>query len=142
MSKIKAIFEQTILIVFGIVAAMALEGMIYHFRGKEPVFQWYHLVSILVAAFLCSIPGLLFMGMENMTRRVILTRMILHGILVYAITMGTGAVFGWYDSVQGFVYVSAAYFLVYIFVWISIMWMNRKDANKINSALDSIRDEE
>ena len=142
MTKLKYIFEQTILIAFGIVLAMAMEGVGYHFAGEEISFTWMHLVSIIVVAFLCSIPGLLFVDMDKMSRGKFITRLITHCILVYVIVMGLGYAFAWYTKWFGLLLVSIAYLLVYGFVWVGIVWIGKKDAVEINSALDAIRDEE
>ena len=38
--------------------------------------------------------------------------------------------------------VSVIFFLVYAFVWLSSLWLDKQDEKKINRALDAIRDEE
>ena len=37
---------------------------------------------------------------------------------------------------------SIIFFIVYAFVWLLSHWLDKQDEKKINSALDTIRDEE
>ena len=66
----------------------------------------------------------------------------LHGLSLYAIVIGMGWLFGWYQELDGFIGVSIVFLLVYGFVWLSSRWMDKQDAKKINQALEAIRDNE
>lgn len=142
INKIKTIFVQTILISFGIVFAMTFEGIFYHFIGDDIVFSWYHLFSIIFVSFISSIPGLLFDGMDKMSKKEFIIRLICHCALIFLITMVLGYLFHWYSSFLGFMLITISYFIIYAFVWFGISLLGRQDANQINTALDSIRDTE
>ncbi len=142
INKFKSIFAQAMLISFGILTAMTLEGIAYHFRGRDITFTWLSLVSIITVAFLSSIPGLLLLNVDKGSKAGIRLQIAIHCILVYGINMGLGYLFHWYDDAYGFIFITVAYILVYAFVWFGISWMGKHEADQINSALDSIRDEE
>lgn len=142
MTKFKLMFEQVLLISFGIVIVMSFGGIFAHFTEHDIYFSWYHLLSIPLTGIACSLPSMLLMEMEHMSRKGMILRMVLHCVLVYAITMIMGCLFSWYDSVVGFVAVTVSYFLVYHFVWVGASILGKQEAHEINAALDSIRDEE
>ena len=66
----------------------------------------------------------------------------LHCLALYAVIAGAGYLFGWYTDTESFLSVSVIFFLVYTFVWLSSLWLDKQDEKKINRALDAIRDEE
>ena len=71
-----------------------------------------------------------------------IVRIVLHCIGLYATVSLFGLVFKWYTKIDGFIFMSIIYFAVYIFVWVVSLWFHKRDDNKINKALDDIRDEE
>lgn len=140
--KIKVIFIQMLMIATGIVAVMSIEGIVYHLNNDTYVLEWYHPVSILIAAFLCSIPSLLLSGYEQWPLRKIILGIITHCLVLYLIIIGMGYVFRWFTVLSGFLLLTIGYLLVYIFVWAGTMWICKRDAKIINDALSYIRDEE
>ncbi len=67
---------------------------------------------------------------------------IIHCICLYGVVILFGKLFSWYTKMDGFILVTIIYFLVYAFVWIATRFLQKQDDNRINKALDSIRDEE
>jgi cbb3-type cytochrome oxidase subunit 3 len=43
---------------------------------------------------------------------------------------------------DGFIFMTIIFFMVYVFVWLMTLWFHKRDENQINKALDDIRDEE
>ena len=78
----------------------------------------------------------------DMPKNKYIVRIVLHCIGLYAIVSLFGLVFKWYTKIDGFIFMSIIYFAVYIFVWVVSLWFHKRDDNKINKALDDIRDEE
>lgn len=140
--KIKVLFLQVLMISTGIVAVMSIEGVVYHLMGDTFMLDWYHPLSILVAAVLCTIPSVLFSGFEEWPKSKFMVRLVIHALILYAVVAGLGYLFHWYSAFSGFICVSIGYFFVYVFVWVVTMWTNKRAANEINVALDNIRDEE
>ena len=128
----------------GILFVISIQAILIHFGGNDSKFslKWYHPISIILAGLLCSIPSLVFERYEQMEKGKFIGKLIVHCIFLYLIIVLMGYLFVWYDSVKGFAYVSAEYFVVYIFVWLSSIWMFKRDDNKINEALKDIRDDE
>lgn len=140
--RIKFLFVQFLMIATGIIGVMSLEGIFYHFKGGTFSLKWYHPASVIIAAFFCSIPSMFLLDHDEWSRKKYITRIIIHTVVLYAIVAGMGYIFNWYSELSGFICLTIGYFLVYAFVWISSLWIGKREANKINAALDNIRDEE
>lgn len=144
MSKLKVLFQQAITITSGILLVVALEGILVHFLGEADDFalRWYHPISMIIAGLVCAVPTLALSGYEELEKRRVIARIFIHCILLYVLVALMGYVFRWYSTLWGFAYVSVAYFLVYIFVWVSSRWVYKQDDIKINEALKDIQDSE
>lgn len=140
--KLKPIFIQMLMITTGIVAVMSVEGIAGYLKGEAYSLMWYHPVSILAAAVLCSLPSLLFSGYEKWSKNKFIVCVVIHAIILYIIIVGMGYVFTWYKNLPEWIFVTAAYVLIYVFVWVGSLWIGKRDANEINEALNGIRDEE
>lgn len=144
MSKIKVLYQHTIMITSGILFVVAIEGLLMYLSGNGNEFSlsWYHPISMFVAGILSSIPSLVLNNYEDFTTQKFLIRLLIHCLLVYSIVMIMGYFFVWYHNWIGFAYVSMAFFVVYVLVWVSSIWMFKQDDVKINAALKDIQDEE
>ena len=129
MNILKKLFVQSMVISTSILFLNGISAVIQHFRGTDLVLQWYHPLTIVLAGILCAVPT-------------ILLRVALHCLALYAVIAGAGYLFGWYTDTESFLSVSVIFFLVYAFVWLSSLWLDKQDEKKINRALDAIRDEE
>lgn len=142
MDKIKMIFQHTMMISFGILVAMCVEGIAYHMIGDDIQFQWYHPLSILLAGFLCAVVSLLIWTGNELPLPKFAIRIGLHCVGLFVVVMGMGYVFHWYNGVEGAVWVAVEYIFVYAFVWGATYWMGYMNQQNINQALTDIRDEE
>lgn len=139
MDKLKMIFQQTMMVSFGIVMCMGIEGIVYR---ADVVFRWYHPISIVITGLLCSFASLILYFEHEVPRRKYVGRIILHFALLFVMVMGLGWLFKWYTKPDGAIFLAVLFFGVYIFVWVASFWMGSFDQKKINSALDGIRDDE
>lgn len=139
MEKIKFIFQQTMMISFGILVGISFQGICY---GEDICFQWYHPLSILLTGIVCSVPTLFLWGGEELPRRQYITRIIAHFFALFVIVMCIGKIFRWYTMWIGALFVAGEFIFVYIFVWIATTWIGTVDEKNINNALGDIRDEE
>ncbi len=130
------------MITFGILMAVGLEGVILHFQGEDIQYPWYIPLSAVIAGIVCSLPSLLLVNIFEKKRSTLIIRIVIHSICLYGIVMGMGYLFKWYNSKMGFIYVSISFLLVYIFVWLGSLFLNKQEDKKINEALEAIRDEE
>lgn len=142
MNMAKKLFVQSMAISTGILLVNGINMVFRHFDGQDVVFLWYHPLSIVLTGILCALPTILLRNMEEWPPKVFWCRVALHGSGLYAIVMGVGWLFGWYQELDSFISVSIVFLLVYVFVWISSRWMDKQDVKKINQALEAVRDSE
>lgn len=139
IEKLRIIFVQTVMISFGILAGISIQGLL---TAGDFSFTWYHPASIIITGFLCSFPTLLLYSEKQVSRKMYIVRIVLHCFFLFALVMGLGWLFKWYTKPSGALIVAIEYVFVYSFVWITNAWLGAKDQKKINSVLDDIRDEE
>lgn len=145
MNKFKMVFNQTLMISSGILFFIGIQELIGHlFMGwGDIVWPWYMPLSFVLAGFLCSIPSLILFSVWDKTNK----KVFIAGIVIHFITEGVivtlcGFFFGWFKSISQFIAVLSEYALTYAFVWLSMLFIYRKDDKKINEAIKEIRDEE
>ena len=146
MNKLKFWLEQTMMISFAILVGIILEGVVYCVFGGDPLSEfklsWFQLLSVVLTGAVCSVPTVIWLTDFDVPKNKFIVRLILHCIGLYAIVSAFGWIFNWYNNLDGFIFMTIIYFLVYIFVWVVSLWFHKRDDNKINKALDDIRDEE
>ncbi|MBQ1298089.1 MAG: DUF3021 domain-containing protein [Clostridiales bacterium] len=144
MNKLKLWLEQTMMISFAIFVGIIIEGLVYSFMGDNLAdfnLTWLQLVSVILTGAVCSLPTLFWLT-DDLPKNKFIVRIILHCICLYAVVALFGFVFKWFQNMDGFIFVTIIYFMVYIFVWLVTLWFHKRDENQINKALDDIRDEE
>lgn len=143
MSRIKIIFSQTLMISTAILFGLGVQAFLYKVSGNGDriSWQWFIPFSIIITAFLCSVPTLLCIN-ERGSNRNFTIRKILHFFCVLAVLTVCGWLFDWYDSVGTYLGVLVMYVLIYAFVWIATFWLSKNDEIRINDALEGVRDEE
>lgn len=146
MNKLKIWLEQTMMISFAILVGIICEGVFYSiFMGYELSsfnLSWLQLLSIVLTGAVCSFPTVIWLTDLDIPKKKFILRQILHCIGLYVIVVLFGWLFKWYSHLDGFVFVSVIYFLVYVFVWVVSLWFHKRDDKKINKALNDIRDED
>ena len=142
MNILKKLFVQSMAISTSILFLNGINAVIQHLRGTDLVLQWYHPLTIVLVGILCAVPTILLRDSDTWDRKTFLLRVSLHCLALYAVIAGAGYLFGWYIDAESFLSVSVIFFLVYTFVWLSSLWLDKQDEKKINRALDAIRDEE
>lgn len=143
MKVMKMIFLHTVMITAGIVFLIGLESVwIHFFTEEELVLSWYHPISIVLSGLLGACASGVFNNLELLSKKQVRLRCILHFFLLYATIVAFGRLFNWYDRFRGFLVVSIFFFIIYAFIWVASFWIFKKDDQKINEAIDQIRDEE
>ena len=142
MNILKKLFVQSMAISTSILFLNGINAVIQHFRGTDLILQWYHPLTIVLVGILCAVPTILLRDSDTWDRKTFLLRVSLHCLALYAVIAGAGYLFGWYIDAESFLSVSVIFFLVYAFVWVSSLWLDKQDEKKINRALEAIRDEE
>lgn len=131
---------------FAVLVGIVIEGLIYCLFGGDPLdefkLSWIQLLSVVLTGAVCSVPTVIWLTDFDVPKNKFIVRLILHCIGLYAIVSAFGWIFNWYNNLDGFIFMTIIYFLVYIFVWVVSLWFHKRDDNKINKALDDIRDED
>lgn len=144
MNKFKLWLEQTMMISFAIFVGIIIEGLVYSFMGDDLAafnLTWIQLVSVILTGAVCSLPTLFWLT-DDLPKNKFIVRIILHCICLYAVVTLFGFVFKWFEHMDGFIFMTIIYFMVYIYVCLMTLWFHKRDENQINKALDDIRDEE
>lgn len=140
--RLKALFTETIIICFFMVVGIGIEGVVFKLTGKNFVLSWYQPLSIAFVAFLCALVTNLTLteGFDKKKSQYI--RIVIHFVLVYGINALAGFILEWFNSVRLFIGFTVIFIFVYSFSWIGTAIVTKSDADKINAALNEIRDEE
>lgn len=144
MNKLKLWLEQTMMISFAILVGIIVEGLVYSLAGNPLAsfsLSWLQLLSIVLTGAVCSIPTVIWLA-DDLSGNKFIVRIIIHCIGLYAVVALFGFIFKWFEHLDGFIFMTIIYFMVYIFVWLVSIWFHKHDVNRINKALDDIRDEE
>ena len=139
MNRLKLLYTQASFISVGIFLGVGITQFIYHLLGDAYALEWHFTLSVILAGILCALPTLLLVG-DNIKN--IKLKIAIHFVLQFVIVTLLGFLFKWYSNLLGYLVVMAIFVCVYVFVWMTMLWVYKKDDKQINSALDSIRDEE
>ena len=142
MNAAKKLFVQSMIISTSILFLNGINAVFQHFAGNDIVLAWYHPISIVLTSVVCALPTVLLLDWEQWDKKTLWLRVALHCLALYAAVAGAGWLFAWYVDIEGFIAVSAVFFVIYVFVWLSSHWLDKQDEKKINQALDEIRDRE
>ena len=142
MKKLKFLFQQTLLISFGILFGIGIEGMICTWLQEQFIIEWYVPFSIIITSILCSIPTLFLVDNENMKKSTYYVCLICHTVALFIIVAIMGFLFKWYTSMKGFIFVVIIFVFVYAFVGIGLRLLSKKDEKQINAVLKGYSDEE
>ena len=142
MNMVKKLFVQSMIISTSILFLNGINMVIQHLKGNDLSLQWYHPITIILTAVLCTLPTVLLRDSDQWDRKTFWRRVPLHCLLLYAVVAGAGWLFRWYDDAESLISISVIFFIIYVFVWLSSHWLDKQDEKKINHALDTIRDPE
>ena len=144
MSKVKLIYNQTLMISAGILLGMGMRSVVLHFINGEDMinWQWFIPISIIIMGFFCALPSLILYWAEDNKRISARLLEVLHCIAVFAVVSLGGYLFRWYTNLKEYLFIVLLYVVIYGAVWAYTIWMCKTDERKINQAIDEIRDEE
>lgn len=137
---IPIILNQTVLISFFMLLIIGVEGIMEYLAGRTFYLSWYMPLSIIIVGFACSFPMFALYKDGEYTASPL--RVIIHGLLCYAIVMFSGYLFGWYSNLRYFLITSVLFIIVYALVWIASIINRKAEIKKINKILEQFRDEE
>ncbi len=138
----KNMFQQMLMITFGVSCSLALLAVYFAIRGETVTFSMRHMISPVVTGVICPWSSLVLDKVMLKPQKQFLIGVAIHFLITLGIVMGLGYLFQWYTGMSGAVAVLIDFVIIYGFVWAGSYWMGVINQRKINSALDSIRDEE
>ncbi|MBR3524476.1 MAG: DUF3021 family protein [Lachnospiraceae bacterium] len=144
MNRIKLIFNQTLMISTGILFGLGVQALLYavFFDDTQIIWPWYTPFAIIFTGFLCSLPSVIFLEEEGTETLGFKLKLVLHFFAILGVVSLCGRLFGWYSTLRAYLAIVVMYVVIYVFVWVATYWLIRKDENRINKALEDLRDEE
>ena len=127
----------------GILFGLGIEELVeFLMTGDDKLtWQWYIPLSIILSAFVCSVPSIIFYY-DYGSGRVFGFKVLIHFICIFATVSFFSWLFGWYETVAGYMVIAVMIFIIYGFTWAATYWLLKKDEEKINEALDEMRDDD
>ena len=144
MKQIKLIFSQTLMISTAILFGLGIQACwnaMFHGDARI-VWEWYVPFTIIFTGFLCSVPSLIFLEEGETKKSAFPVKIVLHFLVLLGVVSLCGRLFGWYSTWEAYLWILFMYVVIYFFVWAATFWLMQKDENKINKALEELRDEE
>ena len=140
MRIVKMIAMQFLLITVGMLLGIGLMNVFTRDYNDLP---WFFPFEILAVALSTALASLVYLSKNELSKKGMMIRQIIHFILLLVIVYSFGYLFKWWSELSGILIVGAIFFGIYAIVSIVTYRMERKDSFKINEALKKLpKDEE
>ncbi len=140
MRIVKMIAMQFLLITVGMLLGIGLMNVFTRDYNNLP---WFFPFEILAVALSTALASLVYLSKNELSKKGMMVRQIIHLILLLVIVYSFGYLFKWWSELSGILIVGAIFFGIYAIVFIVTYRMERKDSFKINEALKKLpKDEE
>ncbi len=140
MRIVKMITMQFLLITVGMLLGIGLMNVFTRDYNNLP---WFFPFEILAVALSTALASLVYLSKNELSKKGMMVRQIIHLILLLVIVYSFGYLFKWWSELNGILIVGAIFFGIYAIVFIVTYRMERKDSFKINEALKKLpKDEE
>ena len=140
MRIVKMIAMQFLLITVGMLLGIGLMNV---FTRDYNVLPWFFPFEILAVALSTALASLVYLSKNELSKKGMMIRQIIHFILLLVIVYSYGYLFKWWSELSGIFIVGAIFLGIYAIVFIVTYRMERKDSFKINEALKKLpKDEE
>ncbi len=136
---VKLVISHFFIISTGVLFIISLSNLL--FGGNEPLLPelpW----QIFLTGMLGALPTFLFYFKNEPTKKQFRIRCIIHFIVIEAVVMTEGALFGWYGSLADSLVLFVVILAVYLFVWAYSYFMNMHLARDINAALKRFNEDD
>ncbi|MCI6616477.1 DUF3021 domain-containing protein [Ruminococcus sp.] len=136
---VKLVISHFFIITTGVLFIISLSNLL--FDGNEPLspeLPW----QIFLTGILGALPSFLFSFKNEPTKKQFRLRTVIHFIVIEAVVMTEGALFGWYGNFVGALVFFAVVLAVYLFVWAYSYFMNIHLAKGINAALKRFNEDD
>ena len=140
MRIVKMIAMQFLLITVGMLLGIGLMNVFTRDYNNLP---WFFPFEILAVALSTALASLVYLSKNELSKKGMMVRQIIHLILLLVIVYSFGYLFKWWSELSGILIVGAIFLGIYAIVFIVIYRMEKKDSFKINEALKKLpKDEE
>ena len=140
MRIVKMIAMQFLLITVGMLLGIGLMNVLLRDYNDLP---WFFPFEILAVALSTALASLVYSSKNELSKKGMMIRQIIHFILLLVIVYSYGYLFNWWSELSGILIVGAIFLGIYAIVFIVTYRMERKDSFKINEALKKLpKDEE
>ncbi|MDY5983753.1 MAG: DUF3021 family protein [Anaeroplasma sp.] len=140
MRIVKMIAMQFLLITVGMLLGIGLMNVLLRDYNDLP---WFFPFEILAVALSTALASLVYLSKNELSKKGMMIRQIIHFILLLVIVYSFGYLFKWWSELSGILIVGAIFLGIYAIVFIVTYRMERKDSFKINEALKKLpKDEE
>lgn len=140
MRIVKMIAMQFLLITVGMLLGIGLMNVFTMDYNDLP---WFFPFEILAVALSTALASLVYLSKNELSKKGMMIRQIIHFILLLVIVYSYGYLFKWWSELSGIFIVGAIFLGIYAIVFIVTYRMERKDSFKINEALKKLpKDEE
>lgn len=140
MRIVKMIAMQFLLITVGMLLGIGLMNVFTRDYNDLP---WFFPFEILAVALSTALASLVYLSKNELSKKGMMIRQIIHFILLLVIVYSYGYLFKWWSELSGILIVGAIFLGIYAIVFIVTYRMERKDSFKINEALKKLpKDEE
>lgn len=140
MRIVKMIAMQFLLITVGMLLGIGLMNVFTRDYNDLP---WFFPFEILAVALSTALASLVYFSKNELSKKGMMIRQIIHFILLLVIVYSYGYLFKWWRELSGIFIVGAIFLGIYAIVFIVTYRMERKDSFKINEALKKLpKDEE
>ncbi len=140
MRIVKMIAMQFLLITVGMLLGIGLMNVLLRDYNDLP---WFFPFEILAVALSTALASLVYSSKNELSKKGMMIRQIIHFILLLVIVYSYGYLFKWWSELSGILIVGAIFLGIYAIVFIVTYRMERKDSFKINEALKKLpKDEE
>lgn len=140
MRIVKMIAMQFLLITVGMLLGIGLMNVLLRDYNDLP---WFFPFEILAVALSTALASLVYLSKNELSKKGMMIRQIIHFILLLVIVYSFGYLFKWWSELSGILIVGAIFLGIYAIVFIVTYRMEKKDSFKINEALKKLpKDEE
>ena len=140
MRIVKMIAMQFLLITVGMLLGIGLMNVFTMDYNDLP---WFFPFEILAVALSTALASLVYLSKNELSKKGMMIRQIIHFILLLVIVYSYGYLFKWWSELSGIFIVGAIFLGIYAIVFIVTYRMEKKDSFKINEALKKLpKDEE
>ena len=137
MGMLRKMFNQMLLICFGLLLWSGIYGILNHSETSRTL-PWHFPLTCLLVGVLGALTQLIFFSRRDLSASELRTRTVLHVLVMIIILSTAGWLAGWYANIIENLLAILVFLIVYLFSWFSAMFSLWRDEKRINGALKKL----